>query len=42
MILGIGSDIIDIRRIEKTIEKYGHRFAFPYGYEDSSIWSAGW
>ena len=26
MILGIGSDIIDIRRIEKTIEKYGHRF----------------
>ena len=26
MILGIGSDIIDIRRIEKTIEKYGDRF----------------
>ncbi len=26
MILGIGSDIIDIRRIEKTIEKHGQRF----------------
>lgn len=26
MILGIGNDIIDIRRIEKTISKYGDRF----------------
>jgi holo-[acyl-carrier protein] synthase len=26
MIIGIGSDIIDIRRIEKTIEKHGQRF----------------
>ncbi len=26
MILGIGSDVIDIRRIEKTIERYGERF----------------
>ncbi len=26
MILGIGSDIIDIRRIEQAIEKYGERF----------------
>ena len=26
MILGIGNDIIDIRRIEKTLEKYGDRF----------------
>jgi len=26
MILGLGSDIIDIRRIEKAIEKYGDRF----------------
>ena len=26
MIIGIGSDIIDIRRIEKTIERYGDRF----------------
>ena len=26
MILGLGSDLIDIRRIEKTIEKYGERF----------------
>lgn len=26
MILGIGSDLIDIRRIEKTLEKHGERF----------------
>ena len=26
MILGIGSDIIDIRRIEKTLERFGTRF----------------
>jgi holo-[acyl-carrier protein] synthase len=26
MILGVGSDLIDIRRIEKTIERYGERF----------------
>jgi holo-[acyl-carrier protein] synthase len=26
MILGLGSDICDIRRIEKSIEKYGDRF----------------
>jgi holo-[acyl-carrier protein] synthase len=26
MIIGIGSDLIDIRRIEKTIERYGDRF----------------
>jgi holo-[acyl-carrier protein] synthase len=26
MILGLGSDLIDIRRIEKTIERYGDRF----------------
>jgi holo-[acyl-carrier protein] synthase len=26
MILGIGNDIIDIRRVEKTIERYGERF----------------
>ena len=26
MIIGIGSDIIDIRRIEKTIERHGERF----------------
>ena len=26
MILGIGSDLIDIRRIEKTIERHGDRF----------------
>lgn len=26
MIIGIGNDIIDIRRIEKTIERFGRRF----------------
>ena len=26
MILGIGSDIIDIRRIERTLERFGPRF----------------
>ena len=26
MILGIGSDLIDIRRIEQTIERHGERF----------------
>ena len=26
MILGIGNDIIDIRRVERTLEKYGRRF----------------
>jgi holo-[acyl-carrier protein] synthase len=26
VILGIGSDLIDIRRIEQTIERYGERF----------------
>ena len=27
MIIGLGSDIIDIRRIEKTLERFGERFA---------------
>jgi holo-[acyl-carrier protein] synthase len=26
MIIGIGNDVIDIRRIEKAIERYGERF----------------
>ncbi|HSZ11991.1 MAG TPA: holo-ACP synthase [Rhizomicrobium sp.] len=26
MIIGLGSDLIDIRRIEKTIERHGERF----------------
>ena len=26
MILGIGNDLIDIRRIETTIERFGDRF----------------
>ena len=27
MILGIGTDLVDIRRIERTLSRYGHRFA---------------
>ena len=26
MIIGLGSDLADIRRIEKTLERYGTRF----------------
>jgi holo-[acyl-carrier protein] synthase len=26
MIIGLGSDIVDIRRIEKTLERYGEQF----------------
>src|SRR6187551_1926320 len=26
MIVGLGNDIVDIRRLEKTLEKYGERF----------------
>ncbi len=26
MIIGLGNDIVDIRRIEKTLEKFGSRF----------------
>ncbi|HEY8246341.1 MAG TPA: holo-ACP synthase [Hyphomicrobium sp.] len=26
MILGVGNDLIDIRRIEKTLQRYGERF----------------
>ena len=26
MIVGIGNDIVDIRRVEKTLERYGERF----------------
>ena len=26
MIIGIGSDLIDIRRIEKSLERHGQRF----------------
>ena len=28
MILGIGNDIIDIRRIERTLERHGERFTY--------------
>jgi holo-[acyl-carrier protein] synthase len=27
MIIGLGSDLIDIRRVEKTLERHGDRFA---------------
>ena len=26
MIIGLGSDLIDIRRVEKTLERHGDRF----------------
>ena len=26
MIIGLGSDLIDIRRIERSLERYGDRF----------------
>ncbi len=26
MIIGLGNDMVDIRRIEKTLERYGQRF----------------
>ncbi len=29
MILGLGSDLIDIRRIEKTLDRFGERFIEP-------------
>jgi holo-[acyl-carrier protein] synthase len=28
MIIGIGNDIIDIRRVEKTLDRYGERFIY--------------
>ena len=28
MIIGIGSDLVDIRRIERTLERYGERFIY--------------
>ncbi len=28
MIVGLGSDLIDIRRIEKTLERFGDKFVF--------------
>ena len=38
MIIGLGSDIIDIRRIERTFERFGERFErfqpFPYDRHD--------
>ena len=34
MILGIGSDIVDMRRIEKVIERHGERFLGPHLHRD--------
>lgn len=34
MIVGLGSDLIDIRRIERTIERYGERFLARIFTED--------
>ncbi|MGI9384328.1 MAG: holo-ACP synthase [Methyloligellaceae bacterium] len=28
MIIGLGNDLIDIRRVERTIERYGERFLY--------------
>jgi holo-[acyl-carrier protein] synthase len=39
MILGLGSDIVDIRRIEQTLERFGPRFThriFTAGERDKS------
>jgi len=30
MIIGIGSDLIDIRRVAKVIERHGERFLDPF------------
>ncbi len=34
MILGIGSDIIDIRRVERTLERFGERFTAAHLHGD--------
>ncbi|MEH6632914.1 MAG: holo-ACP synthase [Halopseudomonas aestusnigri] len=37
MILGIGNDLVDIRRIEKSLEKYGERFIARVFTEQEAI-----
>ena len=34
MIVGVGIDLCDIRRIEKTLERYGERFLAPLLYRN--------
>ena len=34
MILGIGTDLVDIRRIERSLARFGHRFALRVLVED--------
>ena len=34
MILGIGSDLIDVRRIERVIERHGERFLAAHLHRD--------
>lgn len=45
MIIGVGSDLIDIRRIERTIERFGDRFThriFTPGERERSQRRAAW
>lgn len=37
MIIGLGSDLIDIRRIERTIERFGDRFIYRIYTEGERI-----
>lgn len=41
MILGIGNDIIDIRRIGKTLDRYGERFLMRVFTEVERVKSDG-
>lgn len=41
MIIGIGSDLVDIRRIEKSIERFGSRFIERVFTEDEQATSDG-
>ena len=41
MIIGIGNDIIDIRRVERTIERYGERFLVRVFTETERLKSDG-
>ena len=41
MIIGIGNDMIDIRRVERTIERYGERFLVRVFTETERLKSDG-
>ena len=44
MIIGLGNDMIDIRRVERTIERYGERFLDPRFHRDRAAeirWPGG-